>query len=157
MKEAAFRRDTNHVISKRLVEKAEGTGKAIAIEDLEGIGDRTTARKADRSRLKGWAFYQLRRFIAYKAALAGVPVIAVDPRDTSRTCSECGHRERSNRKTRDEFECRHCGFGCEADWNAARNIRDRAAVGRPDVGAVDAGGRSPEEATYKPLALAMGS
>jgi len=157
IKESSFRKDTNHVISKRLVEKAEGTGKAIAIEDLEGIGDRTTARKADRSRLKGWAFHQLRRFIAYKAALAGIPVVAVDPRNTSRTCSECGHCEGRNRRTRDEFECRHCGFRCEADWNAARNIRDRAAVGRPIVGVVDAGPRNPAETTGKPLALAMGS
>jgi IS605 OrfB family transposase len=157
MKESAFRRDTNHVVSKRIVAKAEGTGKAIAIEDLEGIGDRTTARKADRGRLRGWAFHQLRQFIAYKAALAGIPVIPVDPRDTSRTCSECGHCERGNRKSRDEFECRHCGFRCGADWNAARNIRDRAAVGRPIVGIVDAGPGNPEEITGKPLALAMGS
>jgi IS605 OrfB family transposase len=157
IRESAFRRDTNHVISKRLVEKAEGTGKAIAIEDLEGIGDRTTARKAHRSRLKGWAFYQLRQFIGYKAALAGIPVIAVDPRDTSRTCSECGHRERRNRKTRDEFACRHCGFRCCADWNAARNIRDRAAVGRPIAEIVDAGIRTPEEIICKPPALAVGS
>jgi IS605 OrfB family transposase len=139
MKESRFRRDTNHIISKRLVDKAKGTGRAIAIEDLEGIGDRTTARKADRSRLKGWAFDQLRRFIAYKAALAGIPVIPVDPRDTSRTCSECGHREKRNRKSRDGFECRHCGFRCCADRNAARNIRDRAVVGRPIVGVDDTG------------------
>jgi putative transposase len=144
-KESNFRRDANHKISKRLVDKAEGTGQAIAIEDLEGISDRTTARKADRSRLKGWAFYQLRTFIAYKAARAGVPVIPVDPRDTSRTCSECGHCARRNRKTRDEFECRHCGFRCGADINAARNIRDRAEVMRPHAGIVDAGIRTPAE------------
>ncbi len=130
-KESNFRRDANHKISKRLVDKAEGTGQAIGIEDLGGINGRTTARKADRGRLKGWAFYQLRTFIAYKAALAGVPVIPVDPRNTSRTCSECGHCERRNRKNRDEFECRDCGFRCGADINAARNIRDRAEVMRP--------------------------
>jgi IS605 OrfB family transposase len=157
MRESDFRKDTNHVVSKRLVEKAKGTGKAIALEDLEGIGNRTTARRADRSRLKGWAFHQLRRFIAYKAALAGIPVIAVDPRDTSRTCSECGHCERRNRRTRDEFGCRDCGFRCEADWNAARNIRDRAAVGRPIVGIVDAGPGNPEEITYKPTASVVGT
>ncbi|MBV8606574.1 MAG: transposase, partial [Singulisphaera sp.] len=27
----------------------------------------------------------------YKAALAGVPVYKVDPRDSSRACSRCGH------------------------------------------------------------------
>jgi putative transposase len=157
MKESNFRRDVNHVISRRLVDKAKDTEKAIGCEDLAGINNRTTARKAHRSRMKGWAFYQLRMFIAYKAQLAGIQVIPVDPRNTSRTCSECGHCEKRNRKTRDEFECRHCGFRCDADVNAARNIRDRAAVGRPIVGAVEAGIRTPEEATYKPLASAMGS
>jgi IS605 OrfB family transposase len=130
MKESGFRRDTNHVVSKRLIEKAKGTGQAIGIEDLEGINGRTTARKADRSRLRGWAFYQLRRFIAYKASLAGIPVILVDPRGTSRTCSECGHCEKRNRKSRDEFECRHCGFRCDADWNAARTAQ-QACGARP--------------------------
>jgi transposase len=50
-----------------------------------------------------------------------------------------------NRKTRDEFECKHCGFALAADWNAAKNIRDRASVMMPDAGVVDAGGRTPEE------------
>jgi IS605 OrfB family transposase len=143
MREARFRANQNHVISKRLVAKAKDTGKAIACEDLAGIGGRTTARKAQRSRLKGWAFYQLRTFIAYKATLEGIPIIPVDPRHTSRTCSECGHCEKKNRKSRDEFECRHCGFKLDADWNAARTIRDRAQVMVPIVGVVDAGPRKP--------------
>jgi IS605 OrfB family transposase len=144
-KEGRYRKDVNHVISKRIVEKAKGTGHAIAVEDLTGIGGRATARRADRSRMKGWAFFQLRTFLEYKALSAGIPIISVDPRDTSRTCSECGHCERWNRKTRDEFECRHCGFALPADWNAARNIRDRAAVMRPIAGVDDAGPRDPAE------------
>jgi IS605 OrfB family transposase len=143
MKESRFRANENHVISKRLVAKAEGTGKAIAIEDLEGIGDRTTARKADRSRMKGWAFYQLRQFIAYKAADAGIPLILVDPHNTSRTCPECGHCEKANRKTRDEFVCRRCGHAAPADHVGARNIRRKAIqdwvpVMTPHAGAVEA-------------------
>ena len=161
-KESRFRANENHVISKRIVSKAKGTGCAIAVEDLTGISDRTTVRKADRSRMKGWAFYQLRQFIAYKALAEGIPVIPVDPRNTSRTCSECGHCEKANRKTRDDFACKHCGFELPADWNAARNIRDRAEVVRPHVGVVDTGGRIPVETTGKPVlaslrALAVGS
>jgi putative transposase len=150
-KESRFRANENHVISKRIVSRAKGTGCAIAVEDLTGIGDRTTVRKPERSRLKGWAFYQLRTFIAYKATLAGIPVIPVDPRNTSRTCSECGHCEKRNRKTRDEFVCQHCGFEAPADINAARNIRLRGEVMRPMVGVDDAGGRSPAETAYKPV------
>jgi putative transposase len=144
-KESRYRKDVNHVISRRVVEKAKGTGKAIAVEDLTGIGDRTTARKADRSRMKGWAFFQLRAFLTYEALAEGIPIIPVDPRNTSRTCSECGHCEQSNRKTRDDFECKHCGFGLPADGNAAKNIRDKAIVMWPIAGIVDAGGRIPVE------------
>ena len=125
-REARFRRHENHVISKGLVAKAKDTGRGIGMEDLSGIRERTTVRAKQRARHSGWAFAQLRSFVEYKANLGGVPVVLVDPRDTSRTCSECGHCERANRKTRDEFECRHCGHSEDADLNAARNIRSRA-------------------------------
>jgi putative transposase len=139
MREARFRANQDHIISKRLIAKAKDTGRAIACEDLAGINGRTTAREAQRSRLRGRAFYQLRTFISYKAALAGIPIVPVDPRNTSRTCSECGHCEEGDRKSRDEFECQYCGSCLDADRNAARDIRDRAQVMAPIVGVVDAG------------------
>jgi putative transposase len=122
-KESRYRKDVNHCINKRIVEKAKGTASTIGVEDLAGISGRTTARKADRSRMKGWAFFQLRAFMTYKAALAGIPVIPVDPRDTSRTCSACGHCEKKNRKTRDIFECKSCGFALRA----SKSGRDSSA------------------------------
>jgi IS605 OrfB family transposase len=126
-KEARFRRHENHCISKRIVESAKRTGRGIALEDLEGIRARVTARGGDaRNRLSGWAFLQLGAFIGYKAKLAGISVVFVDPRDTSRTCAECGHCERANRKSQGEFSCKACGHEDHADRNAARNIRARA-------------------------------
>lgn len=126
-KEARFRRHNNHVISKTLVTTAQRTGRGIALEDLKGIRERVTARGGDaRNRLSGWSFGQLYAFLAYKAQLAGVPVVTVDPRNTSQTCAECGHCERANRKSQGEFSCRACGHQAHADENAARNIRARA-------------------------------
>jgi IS605 OrfB family transposase len=126
-KEARFRRHENHCISKAIVESAKDTGRGIALENLQGIRDRTTARGGDaRNRLSGWSFHQLRGFIAYKARDAGIPVVLVDPRNTSRTCSACGHCEKANRKSQAEFECEHCGFAANADWNAALTIRAQA-------------------------------
>jgi IS605 OrfB family transposase len=122
-RESNFRRDENHRISKEIVARAKATGRGIVLEDLEGITGRVTVRREQRSRLKGWAFYQLRQFVAYKAKRAGVPVLYVDPANTSRTCHECGHCEKRNRKTRDRFECRNCGHSDGADVNAAKNIR----------------------------------
>src|SRR5215469_8221286 len=98
-REARFRRDTNHCISKHIVRKATVRHKGIALEDLRHLRSRTerTVKKSQRHRHASWAFAQLRAFIAYKAALALVPVRYVTPRDTSRTCSQCGHCEKANR------------------------------------------------------------
>ncbi|MEU6997351.1 transposase [Nonomuraea sp. NPDC046570] len=135
-KESRFARDVNHVISKHLVGKAKDTRHGIALEDLEGIRDRVTVTKARRADLHSWSFHQLRTFVTYKAALAGVPVILVDPRDTSRTCPDprCGHIDRRNRPNRDNFRCIRCGLAGPADHIAAINIGCRAAVGQPNIG-----------------------
>lgn len=126
-KESRFRRHTNHCISKAIVQTAQRTSRGIAVEELTGIRQRVTARGGDaRNRLSGWAFSQLYGFLAYKATLAGVSIVKVDPRDTSRTCSACGHCEKANRKGQSEFSCRKCGHTANADENAALNIRARA-------------------------------
>jgi putative transposase len=122
-KEARFRRQENHCISKALVQKAKDTGCGIALENLKGIRKRTTVRAKDRARHSGWAFFQLRSFVEYKARQAGVPVVLTDSRNSSRTCMECGHCEKANRKSQAEFECRHCGHSTNADVNAARYHR----------------------------------
>jgi IS605 OrfB family transposase len=127
-KEARFRRHENHCISKAIVETAKRTDRGIALEDLKGIRSRIRARGGDaRNRLSGWSFHQLYSFLVYKAQDAGIPIVQVDPRNTSKTCSDCGHCEKANRKNQSEFLCKHCGFSANADWNAARNIRAQAA------------------------------
>jgi putative transposase len=125
-REARFRRHENHVISKTIVATAKDTGRGIAVEDLNGIRDRTTVRAKQRARHSGWSFFQLRSFMTYKAKMAGIPVVAVDPRNTSRTCNECGYCDKGNRKSQGSFVCLKCGHTANADLNAARNIRDRA-------------------------------
>lgn len=126
-KEARFRKAENHRISKAIVGLARDTSRGIAVEDLTGIRDRTTGWAKDaRSRLGGWGFGQLRSFLEYKARLTGVFVMTVDPRYTSQTCSSCGHCCRDNRKTQAKFLCVSCGFGMNADKNAALNIKFKA-------------------------------
>jgi IS605 OrfB family transposase len=130
-RESRFIKDVNHCISKAIVQTAQGTRRGIALEDLQGIRERAGKNGSKRRRrvLHSWAFAQLRAFIAYKAALAGVLVVYVDPASTSQTCSRCGHRERANRKSQAMFSCQNprCGFSAHADLNAAVNIGRRAA------------------------------
>ena len=128
-KEHHFARDVNHTISKRLVDAATGTGRGIALEDLQGIRDRVSVQRPQRSALHAWSFHQLRQFVAYKAALAGVPVVYVDPRNTSRTCPACGQVDARNRPTQARFCCVSCGLAGLADTIAAENIRIRGRAG----------------------------
>jgi putative transposase len=121
--------------AKELVTRAKGTLRGIALEDLSGIRQRVTVRKAQRRVHHTWAFNQLKNFVLYKAAIAGVPVKLVDPRNTSRTCFQCGHCEKDNRKSQEEFKCLACGFVANADLNAAKNI-GRAAVNQPYISIV---------------------
>ena len=153
--------DVNHQISKQVVREAKRTGRGIALEDLGGIRDRVTVRRPQRRQLHSWSFYQLRAFIEYKAALQGVPVVAVNPRNTSRTCPHCTYTSKANRPARDRFVCQACGFVDHADLVGALNISRRGAVMRPyagDLGAVPAHGLRNHEpapsATCKPPAKA---
>lgn len=133
-RQARFQAATNHIISKDIVSTAKRTNRGIALEDLKGIRDRVTAPRSQRNKMSNWGFSQLGLFLAYKATLAGVPVIKVDPRNTSRECPNpaCGHIEKANRKSRDLFCCRSCGLSGPADYVAALNISARAAVSQPN-------------------------
>lgn len=137
-REARHVANTNHIIAKQLVATAERTSRGIALEDLSGIRQRVTAKKDQRTRLHSWAFAQLGTFVEYKARRVGVPVVFVDPRNTSRQCSECWHTHRTNRVTQARFVCRSCGTVMHADHNGSRNIAHRGeaawkrgAVNRP--------------------------
>lgn len=130
-REARFRHHVNHTISKRIVAKAQGTGRGIALEELGGIRDRVTVSRSQRATLHSWSFYDLRQKIAYKAQMCGVPVVHVDPRNTSRECPVCGCVDKRNRPNQATFSCIQCGHTAHADYNAAVNIRRRAAVNPP--------------------------
>lgn len=124
-KEARFARHVNHVIAKQIVARAEGTGRAIALEELKGIRERVKVGRGQRAVLHSWSFYQLRSFLEYKAKLAGVPLALVDARNSSRECSLCHDVSKSNRPTQSTFRCRACGHQAHADLNAAANLRER--------------------------------
>jgi len=136
-KEARFKKDTNHCISKRLVQKAKTLGVGIKLEDLnfkKQVPQKgwTKEWKDNNARKGKWAFGQLRKFIDYKAKLIGVPVLYINPAYTSQMCSKCGHTHEENRLTQSEFKCISCGYSENADYNAAINI-SRAEINQPIV------------------------
>ncbi|MDP3211482.1 transposase [Methylotenera sp.] len=69
---------------------------------------------------QGW--FEFRRQLEYKQAWAGGQVLAVNPRNTSRTCPCCKHVAKENRQTQAKFECVECGYAENADLVGAINI-----------------------------------
>ena len=118
-RERRHQKRINHEISKQLVAYAKKHGLAIVFEVLKGIRDRCRFHKGQRRALHLWAFYQLQQFVEYKAQSAGVRVLHVDPRYTSKTCADCLH---VGVRRQDDFSCKNCGQRSHADFNAARNI-----------------------------------
>src|SRR6266702_1965666 len=121
-RERRYMKNVNHTISKALVHKAVVSRKALALEDLTGIRESGTVRREQRYERHAWAFFQLRLFLTYKAAWAGVEVRLVDPAYTSQTCSRCGYCAAANRHSQSSFRCQRCGFSAHADFNSATNI-----------------------------------
>jgi IS605 OrfB family transposase len=117
-RERRFTLDTNHCISKKIVEKDE-----FEIFALEKLHVRKGKRKGRRfnKMLGSWSPGELRRLISYKAEARGKIVVEVDPRFTSQRCSRCGYTDKRNRHGL-RFRCLRCGFELHADLNAARNI-----------------------------------
>lgn len=111
----------NHVVSKSVVDYAKKHSRAIAIEKLAGVRSKDSKIRSYSERNQ-WAFAQLATFINYKARLAGVPVVEVDPAYTSQTCSRCGHIHKPDGKL---FRCPTCGHQDHRDSNAAFVIARR--------------------------------
>lgn len=112
----------NHRISREIVEIAIKKKRSIALEKLTGIVKRLKVNKKTKIMLKGWSFSQLANFIEYKAKLAGITVVYIDPRGTSKTCPKCQYCYRGNRRTQSVFKCRQCNYESNADRVGAINI-----------------------------------
>jgi IS605 OrfB family transposase len=136
-KETLFKKDVNHCISKKLVSKAKALGLGLKLEDLKFKNKKPVMKFNKELRDKNaihakWAFGQLKNFITYKAKLAGIPVLMVNPAYTSQKCNKCGHTRKENRLTQNEFKCIQCGYTANADYNASINI-SRAEINKPIV------------------------
>ena len=128
----------NHNVSRKIVDSAD----IIVLENLRGIRkhrNRYMGKRLNRW-IYGWSFYQLQNFIKYKATFAGKKAVFVNSYMTSRTCSNCGN---IGSRYLSSFVCFHCGFSCDADFNASCTLR-RLYVNQPNVSNDDAEASSDE-------------
>ncbi|MCE4621534.1 MAG: RNA-guided endonuclease TnpB family protein [Desulfurococcales archaeon] len=129
---ALHRRSRNIVIdwcrkfAKYIVLKARRTRSAIALEDLEKLwfsSSRKSSNTADK--LSRFAYRKLQLAIMTKAVEYNVPIIFVNPKNTSSTCPVCGARLEYNHRL---AVCRKCGFMADRDTVGAINIHLRAVT-----------------------------
>jgi IS605 OrfB family transposase len=126
-KERRWMGDLNHKLSRQIVDLAAVyPDPVLVLERLVGIRDHTRGSKRFNRMMASWSFRDLVDKIKYKAARLAIPVVFVDPRKTSQTCSKCGHATAANRLDQATFRCVKCGYRTNADRNAACNI---AALG----------------------------
>ena len=63
----------------------------------------------------------------YKAEWAGKEVVFVNPRNTSKTCSNCGYIQNMPLEKR-IYDCPECNLVLDRDYNAAINILNRVGT-----------------------------
>ena len=120
-KEQRIMRDIDHKISRQIINFAVANHiGVIKLETLQNIRKHCTTRtrrKNNRS-INSWSFYRLASFIEYKAALAGIDVVYVNPAYTSQTCPVCGCLNHADDR---KYKC-SCGYEGHRDIVGAVNI-----------------------------------
>ena len=79
-------------------------------------------RRRNNRSLNSWSFYRLAKFIEYKAVLAGIRLVYVNPYKTSRRCPNCGETHKAKDR---KYVC-ECGFHAHRDLVGAINIAKNA-------------------------------
>ena len=103
----------------------------IVCEKLKGIknGMRGRLPKNIRSVFFFLSFTNILKRIQLSCEDNRVTFRTVPSYNTSIRCSVCGHEEKKNRKTQENFTCRKCGHSENADVNASKNILQRFVLG----------------------------
>jgi len=114
-----------HEISRRIVDEAARTDSVIVFGDLKGIRSAAKGKGKRFNRIvANMPYYRLTQMIYYKAQWEGIPVLKINERGTSKTCSVCGSE--GKRPYQGLFKCNECSYQANADFNGAKNILKRA-------------------------------
>jgi putative transposase len=119
--------DDSWKMGKRIVAYAMRHGQAVVLEDLNGLKSSINGKSsAIVWKLSLFAYGRLQRAIISKAIEHNVPIILINPRNTSSTCPRCGGRlEYVHRLA----HCPKCGLTADRDVIGAMNIWIRAVQG----------------------------
>ncbi len=114
-----IRTDFLHKTSTNLIKKS----KLIVYEDLN-IKSMMQQKFYNAKNIADSSWNRFIQLLTYKAESAGCKLVKVNPRNTSKTCSQCGHLQNMPLYKR-IFKCEKCGLGMDRDYNSAINILNR--------------------------------
>ena len=115
------RTDFLHKITTNLVKEC----KIIVMEDLD-IKQMSQQKYFNAKNMMDASWGKFAQLLDFKAENAGCQIVRVNPRNTSKTCSQCGHIQDMPLYKR-TYECAECGFVLDRDYNSAINILNKLA------------------------------
>jgi putative transposase len=123
------RRDFLHKLSNYYATEYD----LVAVEDLNVVGMMEFDSNSRNRASAAWGTFF--RMLEYKCEREGTHFVSVDPKNTTKDCSQCGVTTDKPLWVR-EHSCPSCGFECDRDVNAAVNILHRAytelGLGQPE-------------------------
>jgi len=116
--------DWSRKFAKYIVLKAKRRRSAIVLEDLEKLWFNVSKKSSSLAdKLSRFAYRKLQLAIITKAIEYNIPILYVNPKDTSTTCPRCGNKLSYNHRL---AVCSRCGFMADRDVVGAMNIYLRA-------------------------------
>ena len=112
---------------------SQGVGH-IAMEDLDNGFGKCYVKDKDNEdinynrKVNFLGLSSLKQEVEHIARKYDIAVSTVQASYTSKMCPVCGCIEDENRPNQETFECIECGYKDNADFNAAKNIRNRVLV-----------------------------
>lgn len=113
--------------------QSQGVGHVV-MEDLDNSFGRSFAKDKDNEdinynrKVKFLGLSSLKNEFEHIARKYDIAVSTVHASYTSKMCPVCGCIEDENRPDQETFDCIECGHKDNADFNAAKNIRNRVLV-----------------------------
>ena len=133
LKEKIIKNEQQTIATMCKNEKAKGTGH-IVMENLNNGFGKCYVKDGDNKdinynrKVSFLGLSSLKQEVEHIARKYDIAVSTVQASYTSKMCPICGCIEDGNRPNQETFECVECGHKDNADFNAAKNIRDRVLV-----------------------------
>jgi putative transposase len=112
------RNDFLHKLSNKYVKDC----KLIIVEDLSIKDMMQSSYNAKNIADASWGRFV--QYLTYKAESAGCKIVKIDPKNTTKQCSNCGNIQKMPLWIR-TYKCSGCGFEIDRDLNSAINIKNK--------------------------------